>query len=361
MLVNDVGDRPLVIEKWEKEPPDGLNTARDEAWERYVGFLGAMQKGYEDRSKDAILANYDQKENDRFGLQLDDPWAPPPGVEAGADYRPVIVGIDLYRKFGLRRGSVIALTTGVEDKKDPDKIEPRKWQFTVVGMFKTGMVEWDQRTIYARLDDLMDTPEKEGFLGRDQIDEISVALDDYHNAPSVQTDLAKKLPRWQVSTWEEQRGNLLKAVELEKIVMGIILFMIVLLAVVTIMVVLILLVNEKTKDIGILRALGASRGGIIQVILVNGFVIGLVGSVIGAFLGVSFVLNVNGVENEIYDQTGWRLYPREVYYLDKIPDQVNGFDVMTTVVITLSLCLILGFYPAWLAAKLDPVEAFHRE
>lgn len=330
-----------------------LPAANPEPCEGLDEFVSRFEGAYNTRRPKEVVAFYEKDAFNEGGLDLADPFKRPKHLVVEGTYRPILVGIDLFRQFALYSHPEIGLTTGYIDEKG--EVQAHKYQFQVVGAFKTGMVEWDKSVIYGRLDDVKD------FVRREKVDEVAVRLDDYRNAEDVKYELAGEIPGWTVQTWEDQRRPLLRAVELEKVVMGIILSMIVLLAVVTIMVVLILLVHEKTKDIGILRSLGATRWGIIQIILTNGFVIGLVGSVVGVSLGVTFVLNINGVEDKIYDATGFRLYPRDVYYLDKIPDEVDPTDVMATIVVTLGLCLALGFYPALLAARLDPVEAFRRE
>lgn len=285
--------------------------------------------------------------------------------ELMADIRPVLLGYELMKQLELRRGDEITLMTGKRDPKE-DKLKAVSRKFVVVGGFRSGWQEIDAHLVYTRRQDLV------GFLDiSSDVNEISVNLDDYKNSDIAKDLLDKKLndkemyllrgKPYVVQKWEELRRSLLSAIRLERMVMTIIVSLIVLLAVVSIMIILILLVTEKTKDIGILKAMGASDQGIMAIFLCNGVFISFFGSLMGSGLGVWFSLKINTIADFIFQYTGFRLFPKDVYYLDRIPCSFSMENVATISISTLVLTLIFCAIPALKAAKMDPVEALNSE
>lgn len=281
------------------------------------------------------------------------------------DIRPVLLGYELMKQLELKRGDEITLMTGKRDPKE-DKLKAISRKFIVVGSFRSGWQEIDAHLVYTRRQDLV------GFLDiSSDVNEISVSLDDYQNSDAAKDLLDKKLndkkfyltsgKAYNVQKWEELRRSLLSAIRLERMVMAIIVSLIVLLAVVSIMIILILLVTEKTKDIGILKAMGASDHGIMAIFLFNGLFISFFGSMLGSGLGVWFSLKINTIADNIFQYTGFRLFPKDVYYLDRIPCEFSMENVIVIAISTLVLTLIFCAIPALKAAKMDPVEALNSE
>jgi lipoprotein-releasing system permease protein len=159
----------------------------------------------------------------------------------------------------------------------------------------------------------------------------------------------------------EMNRNLFSALKLEKIIMFIILVLIVLVAAFNIISTLIMVVMEKNKDIAILKSMGAPSGGILKIFVIEGGVIGVVGTVLGTISGLAIALNLENLIDFLENLFGFKILPRDVYYIDKFPSQVNPLDVSLIVITAILISLFATLYPSWRASKLDPAEALRYE
>ncbi len=229
--------------------------------------------------------------------------------------------------------------------------------FIVTGKFQSGMYDVDKNYIYIPLKVAQE------LVGmKNSITGISVKLDDYKNAPSVRNRLQRDLGlSFYVQTWEEARETFLKAVALERRVMAFILFFIIIVAGFNILAILTMIVYEKSKDIGILKALGATPNGIMSIFLLNGLLIGLFGSAAGTGLGLAFISRINWIERVVYKYSGWRPFPPEVYYFNEIPTAVDIKSIIIIVSFSIACGVLFSIYPASKAARLNPIETLRYE
>lgn len=236
-----------------------------------------------------------------------------------------------------------------------DKISVKA--FVVEGKFQSGMYDFDKTYVYIPLEaaqELAGSP--------DSVTGISVGLDDYRYAPEVRDELQEKLGAgYYVQTWEDVRKTFLRAVALERRVMAIILFFLLLVAGFCIMAILRMIVFVIAKDIGILKAIGATQSGIMSIFLFNGFIIGVIGSAIGVCLGLGIILRINWLEQYLYNLTGWRPFPPEVYYFAEIPVVISPWSMAIIAGVAIALSVLASVYPAMKAARLDPVEVLRYE
>ena len=229
--------------------------------------------------------------------------------------------------------------------------------FRLTGLFKTGMYEFDRSYVYISLKRAQELVNAKGAVSG-----ISVRLDDYVHAPEVLKAIKEKLgSEYQTMTWEEQRATFLLAVEVERRVMAIILFFILIVAGFSIFAILTMVVMEKAKDIGTLKAIGATRGGIMSIFMLLGAVIGCVGAVLGLAAGLTILKTMNGLEDVIFQRFGWRVFPQDVYYLDHIPHQISVPALSFIVIGAVLTSFLASLYPAWRAARLDPVQTLRYE
>lgn len=191
---------------------------------------------------------------------------------------------------------------------------------------------------------------------------IEIKLDDIYEAPVVGRALQEELGfPFYTQTWMEMNKNLFSALKLEKTVMFVILVMIVLVAAFGIVSTLTLVVMEKTREIAILKSMGATAGGIMRIFMVDGIVIGAVGTLFGLLGGLVVTTNLDGIVGFAERAFGITAFPGDVYFLDKLPHQINAPDVIAVAVVSLVISFLATVYPSWQASRLNPVEALRYE
>jgi len=260
----------------------------------------------------------------------------------------VIVGTELAASIGAGLGDPLRLISPADGTLH---------ELTISGIFRSGMYEYDSNLVAVTL------ARAQALYHLDQVvTGIGVKLDRLEQAHDVQQTLQKQLGfAYRVKTWMELNPALFGALRVEKTVMFVILTLIIVVAALNIMSMLIMIVMEKTKDIGILRALGATRGSVASLFLWQGSAIGLIGIGLGAAGGFALTLNLNRLADWLEATFGWSLFPPTIYYLDHIPTQINPPDVLRVVGAAFVLTVLAGAYAAVRAAQLPPVEALRYE
>jgi len=268
----------------------------------------------------------------------------------------IVLGSELARALGALLGDKVALIAP-QGQVTPAGVIPRLKQFTVAGIFEVGMFEYDSGLALVHLEDA----QKLFQLG-DAVSGLRLRLDDLFAARSVARDLTAKLGRdFYATDWTRSHANFFRAVEIEKRVMFIILTLIVAVAAFNIVSTLVMLVTDKQADIAILRTLGASPGSIVQIFMVQGALIGVIGTVAGVILGVLVGYNVATVVPFIENLLGFKFLAKDVYYISDLPSDVLLGDVTTIGLVSLVLSFLATLYPSWRASRVNPAEALRYE
>jgi lipoprotein-releasing system permease protein len=231
-------------------------------------------------------------------------------------------------------------------------------QFVVCDYFKSDMSEYDSSCVFVPLDYLqhLRTMEK-------RVTSIQMKLKDYAEAKLVKDELQKMFPgpRYQVQTWEDKQGALLGAISVEKGILNVLLFLIVGVAGFGILAIFTMIVVEKTRDIGILKALGASNVGVMSIFLGYGLLLGTIGAGLGTILGVTITDNLNEIEKWLSMATGQEIFPRDIYYFKDIPTDIQTLSVVLVNIGAVAIAVIFSILPALRAALLHPVRALRYE
>jgi lipoprotein-releasing system permease protein len=268
----------------------------------------------------------------------------------------IVLGSALARGIGAFPGDKVALIAP-QGQVTPAGVIPRLKQFTVVGTFEIGMHEYDSSLALLHLEDAQRLYQLGGGVSG-----VRLKLDDLFAAREVARDLAAKLaPDVYASDWTRSHANFFRAVEIEKRVMFIILTLIVAVAAFNIVSTLVMLVTDKQADIAILRTLGAAPGSILQIFVVQGAMIGVIGTLLGVTGGVLLALNVATVVPAIESLFGFKFLSPEVYYITDLPSDVQLRDVMTIGLVSLVMSFVATLYPSWRAARVNPAEALRYE
>lgn len=241
---------------------------------------------------------------------------------------------------------------------------PVHFDATVVDVFKSGMSEYDSNLVFCNLEYLqkmrnMVSPE----TGEGRITTIQIKLKDFHNSEHVIDKLRTAFdPQFfTVETWEQKQGPLLAAVDVESTILNVLLFLIIAVAGFGILAIFFMIVVEKTRDIGILKALGASSRGIMSIFLSYGLGLGIVGSGVGTVLGLLFVRYINEIEKIVTVISGRKVFDERIYYFPEIPTSVSPFMVFWVAAGAITIAVLASILPARRAARLHPVEALRYE
>lgn len=263
------------------------------------------------------------------------------------DLPGIVLGAELARDIGAKVGDNVRLTTP-NGSLSPMGVMPGFKRFTVVGLFKLGLYEVDAGSGFVDLD--------RGMIvaGTDRVEHIEVKVADIYAAPRIADEIAERFGADYVTQdWTDINRQLYSALLLEKIGMGIGIGLIVAVAALNIVASLILLVMEKTRDIAILKTMGASSKSIMLIFFLQGAIIGVIGTIIGA-AGGAVVANV-------LDRYRLIAIPGDVYQVSYLPFRLQAFDLLAVVVGAVVVCLIATLYPSRQAAKLDPAQALRYE
>jgi lipoprotein-releasing system permease protein len=268
----------------------------------------------------------------------------------------IVLGSDLARALAVGQGDKVTLIAP-QGQVTPAGVIPRLRQFTVAGLFEVGMFEYDSGLAFIHLEDAQRLYQMEGAVSG-----VRLKLDDLFAARSVARELMASLgPGAFASDWTRSHANFFRAVEIEKRVMFIILTLIVAVAAFNIVSTLVMLVTDKQADIAILRTLGASPASVMQIFMVQGALIGVIGTLIGVAGGVVLGLNVDVVVPALENVLGFKFLSKDVYYISDLPSEVLPRDVATIGVTALVLSFLATLYPSWRASRVNPAEALRYE
>jgi lipoprotein-releasing system permease protein len=246
--------------------------------------------------------------------------------------------------------------------------ERTDFKATVVDVFKCGMSEYDSNLVFCNIEELqkvrgMINPENPEDPDGRGITSIQIKLKDFRDAPEVIERLQAVFSPgiYTIKTWEQKQGPLLAAVEIETGILNVLLFLIIAVAGFGILAIFFMIVVEKTRDIGILKALGASSGGVMSIFLSYGLALGVVGSGVGVLLGLFFVRYINQLEAVLTAVTGRKVFDDKVYYFPEIPTLVQSGMVFWVTCGAIAIAVLASVLPARRAARLRPVEALRYE
>ena len=269
-----------------------------------------------------------------------------PGVDGG-----ILLGSRLASRLSVYPGDVVTLVPVTQAKMNPalGVAVPRFWKFEVTGLFDTGMFQYDNQFVVLS----RETAQRFTGLGN-AVSGIAVRVNDPERAPAIGAALEKRLGYpYRALDWQTQNASLFSALQLEKLAMGLIIFFIMVVAAFNIVGTLTMVVTDKTREIGILRAMGLTSPAVGRVFLVQGAVIGGIGTALGLVLGLSVAY--------IVDRSGWVRINPAVYFIDHLPVHIEWLDVAIVVLASLAIAVCATLYPSRAAAALTPVDAIRHE
>jgi lipoprotein-releasing system permease protein len=268
----------------------------------------------------------------------------------------IILGKELVRRLGLQRDDAVSMISPAS-RVTPMGLIPKVKLFRVVGFFESGMFEYDSNLAFISMH-----AAQKFFSMKGMVSGIEIQVEDIEKADQVAKAIQNSLGfPYYARDWMRMNKNLFSALLLEKVVMFIILILIILVAAFNIISTLFMVVMEKSKEIAILKSMGASRSSIMKIFSFQGLIIGVAGTAIGCLGGFAVVPNLNEIVGFIETIFGITAFPSDVYYLDKLPSKIEYLDSFLIVIFSIIICFLASLYPAWRASRMDPVEGLRYE
>jgi len=267
----------------------------------------------------------------------------------------ILVGERLANGMGLLPGMYITLVAP-RGNVTPFGVTPRAKRYQIVGTFNVGMAEYDNTVVFLPMEEA-----QAYFNLGSSVTGIEVMVDNPDHITGARTKIEGLVPGARVIDWQQAHATFFDALQVERTVMFLILSLIIVVAGFNIISGMIMMVKDKTRDIAILRTMGATSGTIMRVFLISGSAIGILGTFIGFVLGVVFCLNINSIKEALEAVTGTQVFNPTIYFLSRMPAKMEVDEVVYVVLLALALSILATVYPAWRAARLDPVEALRYE
>lgn len=268
----------------------------------------------------------------------------------------IAMGVRLANQLRVGLGDTVTLVSP-RGAATPFGTAPRSKPYQITSIFELGMSEYDRMMIF------MPLPEAQKYFSKNgEVDVVEVVVDNpedvdrYNNLihDAVGTSIT-------ISDWRQRNETFFNVLAVERNVMFIILSLIVLVAALNIISGLMMLVKDKGRDIAILRTMGATKGAVMRIFLITGASIGVVGTLAGLVLGIVFCWNIESIKNFVSWMSGTTIFDPSVYYLTKLPAEIDVHETGGIVLMALLLSVLATLYPSWKASKLDPVEALRYE
>ncbi len=268
----------------------------------------------------------------------------------------IIIGRELAKTLDARIGDEINVISPQGTRTAAGNM-PRMATFTLAGIFEMGMYEYDSSMAFISVENAQNF-----FKLGEVVTGLEVKVEDIYKADEIGASIASRLNGpFFIRTWKEMNRNLFSALKLEKIAMFIILALIVVVAALNIVSTLIMVVMEKGKDIAILKSMGATSGSIMKIFMIDGVIIGFIGTALGTIFGVAVAANLDELVSLIEGLFNFKLLPPSVYFIDKLPSDVEPSVVVLIALMSLGISFIATLYPSWQASRLQPVEGLRYE
>lgn len=268
----------------------------------------------------------------------------------------IAIGARLAQSLRVGLGDTVTLVSP-RGASTPFGTAPRSKPYVISSIFELGMSEYDRMMIFMPLAEA-----QKYFAKGGEVDVLELVVDDPENIDFYSAEIKNAGgPTINVSDWRQRNESFFNVLAVERNVMFIILSLIILVAAMNIISGMMMLVKDKGRDIAVLRTMGATKGAVMRVFLITGASIGIVGTIAGLILGVVFCWNIESIKNAVAWITGATIFDPSIYYLTKLPAEIDVKETTGIVLMALALSVLATLYPSWRASKLDPVEALRYE